>query len=199
MSLSVYCPHCGKYTSVERLITTTSTTIGNRPVTFPTSWYNSKIKKSWWMAKCNSCEGVMLVLDEGEVIYPTPQPSPTDVRIPEIIKCDIQEAKKCFSVSAFSATVVMARRAVESICIDKGANKGNPLHKQIEEIRQKGIITEDLKEWATEVRYTGNTGAHAGMQPTRQDAESILHLAEQFAHVIYVLPEMAKELRSKRI
>ena len=151
------------------------------------------------MAKCNSCEGIMLVLDEGEVIYPAPQPSPTNIKIHEIIRCDIEEAKKCFSVSAFSATVVMARRAVESICIDKGANKSNQLYKQIEEIRQKEIITEDLKEWATEVRYTGNTGAHAGLQPTKEDAESILHLAEQFAHVIYVLPEMAKELKSKRI
>ena len=101
MDLSIYCPYCLKHTSVDKLITS-GLYVGpdSKNYTFPTSWYNSKTKQTWNMCKCNSCDGVLLLLNDGEKIYPTPQPSPTDIRIPKIIRTDIEEAKKCFSVSA---------------------------------------------------------------------------------------------------
>jgi hypothetical protein len=200
MNLSIYCPFCHKYTSVEQLITSTRTYVGSssNPITTSVSWYDSTNKVSWWMGKCNSCGGILLIQDDGKKIYPTPEPSPTDKSIPEIIRQDIIEAKLCFNVSAFNATVVMARRSIESICIDKGADKNDRLHQQINKMRNQGIITEELKSWATEVRFVGNDGAHPGDLVQKDDAEAILKLAEQFAEVIYVLPELAKELKAKR-
>lgn len=200
MSLSIYCPFCHQYTSVEGLTTSSGTYVGgNRnPITVPVSWYDSIKKEKWWIGKCNSCSNVMLLLDDGKKIYPAPEPSPTDNRIPKIIRQDILEAKLCYNVSAFNATVVMARRAIESICIDKGADKSKNLFQQINEIRNLGIITEELKSWATEIRFVGNDGAHPGDLVEKEDAEVILKLSEQFAQVIYVLPEIANELRAKR-
>jgi len=93
----------------------------------------------------------------------------------------------------------MARRAIQSACIDKGADKSEKLVKQIEELADKGVITNDLKEWADVVRWVGNDAAHPKKDKvTKEDAEDILKLAEQFMHVIYVAPAIAKERRRKR-
>ena len=150
------------------------------------------------MKKCNSCHGVVMLKNQTEKIYPTPLPKPIDSRIIEVVKMDLAEAKLCFSVSAYKATVVLSRRALQSICIDKGATSKKRLFEQIEDLSINGVITKDLKEWATEVRYVGNEGAHPGEEISLEDAEAILELTEQIANVIYVMPEIARELRQKR-
>ena len=49
------------------------------------------------------------------------------------------------------------------------------------------------------MRWVGNDAAHPDKQAvTKEDAEDILHLAEQFLNVIYVAPAIAKEQRTKR-
>lgn len=150
------------------------------------------------MKKCNSCQNVVLLKNDGESIYPSPLPSPTDSRIMDLVKLDLEEAKLCYSVSAYNATAVLARRAIQSICIDKGANENNKLFQQIDQLYELRVITNDLKVWATEVRYVGNEGAHPGEIVQKEDAKAILDLTEQLALVIYVMPAMANELKEKR-
>ena len=49
------------------------------------------------------------------------------------------------------------------------------------------------------MRWVGNDAAHPDKQAvTKEDAEDILHLAEQFLNVIYVAPAIAKEQLTKR-
>jgi len=172
-------------------------------------WQKSSSER-WWIGICNCCQEAVLVHEYitlgigGEIkkrdIYPYPLPSPTDERIPDHIRKDIDEAKLCFSVRAFRACAVMARRAIENACIDKGASKNRKsLQEKINELAEKGIITKDIKEWANVVRWVGNDAAHPGKGiVTKEDAEDILELAEQFMHVIYVAPAIAKEQRKKR-
>jgi hypothetical protein len=92
----------------------------------------------------------------------------------------------------------MARRSMQSACIDKGAKKKN-LVDQVDELKNNGVITNDLKEWADVVRWVGNDAAHPNKDIVeKDDAKDILELAEQFLHVIYVAPAIAKERRTKR-
>jgi hypothetical protein len=69
----------------------------------------------------------------------------------------------------------------------------------LQELASNGVITKDLKEWADVVRWVGNDAAHPSKdEVNKEDAEDILKLAEQFLHVIYVAPAIAKERRAKR-
>jgi hypothetical protein len=139
-----------------------------------------------------------LVQGQGHTVYPTALPTPTDENIPEAIRSDLDEAKKCDSISAWRGCTVMARRAIQSAAVDKGA-AGGKLVDQVADLAGKGVITHDLKEWADVVRWVGNDAAHPGGQAvTREDAEDILKLAEQFLHVIYVAPAIAKARRKER-
>ena len=196
MSISIYCPHCQIHTALSVAKAEYSGQYGGRSYT-PAIWNNPK-GESWWIGICNNCQNPVLVKNEGEEIYPYPFPSPTDSRIPDPMKIDLMESKLCFSIKAFRACAVMARRTMQNACINKGATKKN-LVDQIKELQINGTITNDLKEWADVVRWVGNDAAHPnGDNVEQDDAEDILNLAEQFLQVLYVAPAIAQSRRTIR-
>jgi hypothetical protein len=138
------------------------------------------------------------VQDEGELVYPYPLPEPTNASIPADIRADLDEAKQCFAVSAWRATAVLARRAMQSAAMEKGAQKDR-LADQIAELAAGGKITTELKDWADAVRWVGNDAAHPGGEAvTKEDAEEALKVAEQFLHFLYVASAIARTLRERR-
>ena len=194
--ISIFCPYCHKYTSLTATTQNVSTGTG-RDVIVRVEWKDSD-EETWWIGITNCCQSPVLILEDGDVIYPTPLPSPTDKRIPESIRQDLEEAKMCFSISAYRACAVMARRAMQSACIEKGTTK-DKLSEQLQELASNGVITNELKEWADVVRWVGNDSAHPNAEKvTKEDAEDILELAEQFLHVLYVTPAIARKRRTVR-
>jgi len=195
--ISMYCPYCKKHTSLTVALTYFKDEYYNRIIKIECEWKRSSNSK-WWIGICNYCKKPVLVHNYGDIIYPKPLPSPSDVRIPENIRKDLDEAKSCLSIKAFRACAVMARRAIQSACIDKGASK-DKLKNQLEKLYSQELITKDIKEWADVVRWVGNDAAHPESQEVlEEDAKDILHLAEQFLHVLYVTPSIAKERKTKR-
>ncbi len=193
--LSVYCPHCGQYTSLSP--GSTLIKVRDQNVRVKSSWTDDR-GREWWIGVCNSCKRPSLVQDQGRFVYPAPLPPPTDERIPEAIRRDLDEAKVCFGAGAPRGCASMARRAIQSACRDKGATRGK-LEDEIDDLAGKGIITHDLKDWADNVRWIGNDASHPDSPSVEQDdAEDILKLADQFLQVIYVTPAIAKDLKKKR-
>jgi hypothetical protein len=189
-NVSIYCPHCLKHTALIVGYTTCEVNYDDKRKVPLILYLGSDF---WWIGICNACKQPVLVYNEGVIVYPNPQPSPTDQRIPDFISRDLDEAKNCFSISAFRACAVMARRAMQNTCMDKGAAK-DKLNDQLIELQTKGIITADLKKWADVVRWVGNDAAHPDKNDiTEDDAKDILALAEQILHIIYVAPAIADE------
>ncbi len=186
--VSIYCPHCHKHTALSHAMAA-----GN----LEAIWNKNK-NQIWWIGICNSCKNPVLVLNNGAIIYPYPLPSPTDPNIPKELADDLNEAKMCFSVSCYRACVIMSRRCIQLACIMKGAKK-EKLADQIDELKDKGIITQDIKEWATVVRWVGNDGAHPNKNNvTKKDAEDCLKLAEQFLYVVFVASAIAQSAQIRR-
>lgn len=188
---SIYCPSCHQKTSV-------SVRAGHN---------SSQTGKFYEIAECNACDfHVLLVRDRDNRfilnVYPHPLPKSTDHRIPETIKKDFDEALLCLSVGAIRGAAVLARRAVQNICEEKGISKRD-LKDQIDELFSKNVITSDLRDWAHEVRYVGNDAAHPNDNDNdvdKNDAEEIIDLLESLCEVLYVAPAKAanrKEIREK--
>jgi hypothetical protein len=138
------------------------------------------------------------VRDNGSVVYPTPQPTPTDTHIPDELRADLNEAKMSFAVGCFRGCAVLARRVIQVACIEKGAKKSK-LVDQIGELTANGIITKEIEEWANVVRWVGNDAAHPNpLTVNREDAQDCLSLAEQFLHIIFVAPAVAKARKTAR-
>ncbi len=195
--VSAYCPFCNKHTEINPASGTYTerTASGSAERSVPVAVKSQGTE--WWIALCHFCQNPMLVGHKGVVIHPSPRPSPTDERIDKPARLALVEAKVCFAAGAINASATMARRAIQAGVIRKGATK-DKLRDQIDELRDKGLITADLAAWAHEVRYAGNDGAHPEDEVTKGQAEDILELAEQFLTVLFVTPALAEERRKKR-
>ena len=195
MKASIYCPHCHKHTELS-VAPARYSDINGRVKTTSASWQTDD--GTWWIGVCNSCQNPCLVLDRGDRVYPQPMPTPTDPNIPKDLADDLNESKICFSTSCYRACAAMARRCIQNTCITKGA-KEKDLVKQINELTIMGVITKDVEEWATVVRWVGNDAAHPNGDPVeKDDAEDCLKLAEQILHIVFVAPAIAKARRAAR-
>lgn len=136
--------------------------------------------------QCEACKDFVLVVArrthgqgpfrlEGFAPLGTPDDS-VDQAVPPAIRSDFAEALRCRWVKAYKATVVLCRRAIQSSCLELKA-QGRKLVDQIDELGARGIITDKLREFAHEVRLTGNTGAHPKTENSRSgtpaDGESL--------------------------
>lgn len=145
-------------------------------------------------------------------VYPLPNflASNYHSAIPEKIREDMAESDRCLHAQAYKSSVVMCRRAIQNIVLDKVADgsitdqsvKNKKLYEQIDALFTNGLITKDLKETAHEIRHFGNFGAHPSDDildnTTREDAEMIDRLTFDFVQAIYIIPYQTAQLRAKR-
>ena len=136
-------------------------------------------------------------------VYPFPDTSGSSYHdaIPKAMRDDLAEASRCWYVRAYKGVVVLCRRVMQEIAIDREA-KGEKLHQRINDLLASGQITKSLHDAATAIRHFGNYGAHpqndALDDVTRNEADTILNLTNQFLTDLYVRPARTLELMAKR-
>jgi hypothetical protein len=126
-----------------------------------------------------------------EAHYPlgTPDDKVAD-EIPRDIASDFSEALRCQSVKAYNATLEMCRRALESSCLQLGADpKLGTLQKMIDWVYSQGKITSPLKDMAHKVRLGGDRGAHPSERIINPaDADAVIEFTKEYFHHVYVMP-----------
>jgi hypothetical protein len=192
------CPYCGAYSTFH-----VSAEYGNQ--------YWGGFAKILGCDHCHQLVYVVLEADQtigGEKVasekikdyYPKRMPKLED-SIPKNVADDYLESIRCFDIEANKASASMCRRALQSSVIDKGAKKGR-LADQIDELFEKEVITKDIKDWAHEIRLTGNVGAHPdedGLQSVKpEEANELIDFMEQYLNYVYVLPAKVATKREKK-
>jgi hypothetical protein len=121
--------------------------------------------------------------------------------IPPNLSSDLKEAQLCHSIGANNACVIMCRRALEQLCIDKHAN-GHTLHQKLESLTEQGILSREIYEISTEIRYFGNFGAHPENDLfegiVEHDAREVLEMCIYIAKHVYEVPLRVQQLRERR-
>src|SRR5260370_13990863 len=152
-------------------------------------------------ARCQSCKNFVLVdgvrpagnqACQSVTVYPFGKANEiVDAEVPASVSEDFKEALRCHFIRAHRAVVVMCRRAIQQSAIELKAN-GSKLINQIDDLFRNGKITESLKDFAHEVRLTGNDGAHPdkdGLSDvTEIDANEIIEFTREYLHHVYVMP-----------
>jgi hypothetical protein len=216
-SVSLFCPHCGQHTAVSPAplsIIAPNEHMPNGIADTPIAKWIAKIpyyrygSGCWWLGKCNACKRPVLVNGLGTTVYPCPQPGPVNEAIPEPMRSDLSEAKRCQAVGAWSAAVVMARRALQCSAVERGAPTAK-LWEQIKWLEENRKITPEQRQWADAARWVGNHGAHdtepnvaAGSavitDVTEDDAKDTIQLVEHLFEALYVATKIAREQLAKR-
>lgn len=109
--------------------------------------------------------------------------------VPELILEDYKEGIVCLANDCYRSAVSMFRRALQATLIDKGADKRLDLIVQIKNMEK---LTDDLKDWAHNVRIFGNWGAHPQDDHLKdvdeKTAEEAKNFIEEFFNYVYVMP-----------
>jgi Domain of unknown function (DUF4145) len=212
---SIYCPFCLQHTVVSPApLVTTPDKFGRQRLSVgaridgEVPFYEGPLG-NWWLGKCNFCQYALLVLGDGQLVHPAPQPAPVSEAIPEVIRNDLREAKQCLAIGAWNAAVVMARRALQCATVEQGAPRGQNLWQQIAWLDDNRKITLDQRRWADVARWVGNDGAH-NTEPaiaegdavivgvTQKDAEDTLTLVEHLFETLYVAKRLADGHHARR-
>jgi uncharacterized protein DUF4145 len=121
--------------------------------------------------------------------------------IPQNIRDDIAEATRAIHATAYKASVVMCRRVIQDIAKEKHI-VGDTNKEQIKQMHASGLITKPMFDAAHEIRHYGGFGAHPqddGLDDiTRETADSLLELTNQFLQNIYVMSGRNAELAKRR-
>lgn len=177
-------------------------------------WYvsdqNSGPPQRWSAGHCPQCLAPTLYLrellghhpdgydvwDSHWQVHP-PQARKMSVAVPEALRNDHDEARRCLQARCYTAAAIMARRIVEGICREHGYKES--LFKALAKMRDAGVIDARLYEWADSARELGNEGAHAyGGSVLRDDAEEVLNFVEALLDYLYVFQARFDAYKKRR-
>jgi Domain of unknown function (DUF4145) len=109
--------------------------------------------------------------------------------LPEMIAKDRDEAWSCLYGGDYRASLIMGRAAIQRAVRTLEA-EGDTLNDELRDLRDKGRITEDLMEYAHEVRIAGNDAAHPDElgEVTNAEAEESLTFMDEFLRHVIAMP-----------
>ncbi len=204
------CPHCGAKNS-------TFSVVGTRL---------HQAKPYTWSAHliCGSCgDGVVAeVNDHGNRLDPANHPHDLTIRdprgsvfgvvclyprmpntevpnhLPDAVAKAFREGCEIINVSPDAARG-MFRKSLELGLKDLSPDvEAWKLEKRIDKLATLGRLTDDLKEWAHELRLDGNDAMHMENETTKEDAIQTKELTRFILTYLYTLPQSVKFMREER-
>jgi len=120
--------------------------------------------------------------------------------VPSEILEDFKEGVICLGNNCPRASVAMFRRSLQSALLERGSNAKQDL---IDQIKNAEFLTQDIKDWAHNIRIFGNWGAHP-QEDNLKDvdeklAEETQSFIEEFFNYVYVMPTRVANARKKNI
>ena len=124
--------------------------------------------------------------------YPTTKTDATDKFVefvPKSVVLDYEEGLRCLSASSPRAAASMFRRSLQDTLIQLGADQKTELIDQLKSIPR---LTDDIKDWAHNIRIFGNWGAHPQKDLLKnidmKKANEIKDFVDEFFNYVYVMP-----------
>jgi hypothetical protein len=122
----------------------------------------------------------------------TPTPGPIFgnpvTGVPNDVNDLYNEARRCVSVSAFTAAVLACRKILMNVAVGKGAPEGKPFIDYVEYLGGKGYVPPEGKGWIDHIRKKGNDATHEINPMSEADAKDLLTFAEMLLKIVYEFP-----------
>ncbi|MDU5111212.1 MAG: DUF4145 domain-containing protein [Clostridium sp.] len=110
--------------------------------------------------------------------------------LPSDINNAYNEARKCFSVSAYTSSVLCCRKILMHIACEKGAKEGKGFVEYINYLDDNGYIPPDGKMWVDSIRKLGNSATHKLENKTDKEAQLAIKFTSMLLRIIYEFPKL---------
>jgi hypothetical protein len=99
-----------------------------------------------------------------------------------------EETRQCTSAGASTAAVLVCRKILMHIAVDRGARAGLNFMDYVGYLADNGFVPPDGKGWVDHIRRKGNEANHEIVLMTPQDAQELVSFAEMLLKFIYEFP-----------
>lgn len=110
--------------------------------------------------------------------------------LPDDINIAYTEARKCFSVDAFTSSVLCCRKILMSIACEKGADEGKKFEYYVDYLNTNSYIPPNGREWVDRIRKLGNQATHKLEMKSKEDAELAITFTSMLLKFIYEFPKL---------
>ena len=125
--------------------------------------------------------------------YPVAKAIEAPASIPPGSERTFLQAEANAKAKNFDAAGAMYRKAIDIATRALDANlAGKKLATRIDALHAAGRLTNDLAEWAHQVRLDGNQGAHDDEELTEEQVSQLGSFAELFLTYTFTLPAMVR-------
>jgi hypothetical protein len=142
-----------------------------------------------WL-QCPIC-GEGSVEDSKGVISPGAPIGPDIDGLPPEVAEAYQEARRCMSVGAFTASELVCRKILMHIAVDKGAAEGEAFASYLSHLEAQGYVTPPMRRWVDQIRSHGNESTHRLARPSRERAEGTLMFTAELLRLTYEMDQLA--------
>jgi len=101
-----------------------------------------------------------------------------------------EEARRCISVSSYTASVLICRKILMNLAVDKGAKPNMVFVKYVEFLSENHYVPPDGQAWVDHIREKGNEATHEIQPMSRQDAELLVRFVEMLLRFVYEFPSL---------
>lgn len=108
--------------------------------------------------------------------------------LPNEIEAIYCEARRCVSVNAHTAAVLVCRKLLMHIAVQQKADPGQTFLYYVEYLVDNGYVPPNGKSWVDHIRKKGNEATHEIVLMTKEDAMDLLSFAEMLLKFIYEFP-----------
>lgn len=107
------------------------------------------------------------------------------VAIPEQINSLYEEAKKCYSVSAYTSVGLCCRKLLMHICVQLGAQENLKFIEYVNFLDTENYIPKNSKKWVDIIRKKGNDVNHEIVILNQKEAEQLITFSGIIINLIY--------------
>ena len=100
------------------------------------------------------------------------------------------EARSCYSINAYTSSVMCCRKLLMNIAVSEGADEGKSFIEYVNFLESNNYIPPKGKAWVDAIRKLGNEANHSIEFKSPEEAKLILTFTEMLLKFIYEMPGM---------
>jgi hypothetical protein len=120
--------------------------------------------------------------------HPVPALGNPVPHVPNAVNTLYEEARRCSSEKCYTAAVLLCRKMLMNIAVEKGAEEGKKFIQYVEFLSEKNYVPPGGKEWVDHIRKKGNEATHEIALLKEEDALDLIGFTEMLLRIIYEFP-----------
>lgn len=136
---------------------------------------------------CPSCKGPTF-FDLRNSQNPGPLIGSPVSNIPKDIEALYTEARKSYSVGAYTGSTLLSRKMLMNLSVSFGAEEGKSFGYYVDFLLDDGHVPKNSKEWIHHIRLEGNDATHKIKLKTDKEAATLLKFIEMLLKINFEYP-----------